>query len=114
MDSSLIVATESVRNGGNREKVAALAKKLRGEWEKMSDDEKKAYTADAVVELREEREKKKFQPHNRHISCFHDARGTLLAVERDVRTSRALAFLWCLLQDDFPSSRRSPFARARS
>ena len=52
----------------------------------MSKDEQIAITEDAVQELREIREMKKYSVQNVPIAAFHDAQATKQRIENEVRT----------------------------
>ena len=59
---------------------------MREKWGAMSRAEKREFTKDAVEELKAQRQEQKYAPHNRHICCFNDARGTLSGIKQEVRT----------------------------
>ena len=68
-----------------RERAGNYSAFLKEKWAGMTEEEKSEYTKDTVETLKERRENLKYAPHNVSINCFHDTRGTLEKVEREVR-----------------------------
>lgn len=62
-------------------------KLLKPEWDDMSTQERIDATTEHGNDMKENREKAKTAGHNVPIAVFHDARGTLTAMTREVSPS---------------------------
>ena len=70
---------------GERLKAPEITAIARKTWQKMSYDEQKAATTDAVQDLQEIREMKTLSKRNVPLSAFHDTKKTLKSLESHVR-----------------------------
>lgn len=61
-----------------------MSKQLREEWNAMTTEERIAATEDAVADLQDAREMKKYAAHNVPISAANDSRATLADVQSQV------------------------------
>lgn len=74
--------------------ITAIAKRT---WQKMSYDEQKAVTTQAIQELQEIREMKTLSKRNVALSAFHDTKKTLESIENQVSPILVLFFAMILL-----------------
>ena len=68
-----------------RPKLTSLAREFKGEWAAMSEEDRIVATNDAMGEVEEGRQKRKYEARNTAIGSFHDSRATVDKVIHEVR-----------------------------
>ena len=68
-----------------RPKLTSLAQEFKGEWAAMSEEDRIAATNDAMGEVEEGRQRRKYEARNSAIGSFHDSRATVDKVIHEVR-----------------------------
>jgi uncharacterized membrane protein (DUF485 family) len=82
---------------GERLKVPEITAIAKRTWQKMSYDEQKAVTTQAIQELQEIREMKTLSKRNVALSAFHDTKKTLESIENQVSPILVILFFAMIL-----------------
>ncbi|TFY56288.1 hypothetical protein EVJ58_g7738 [Rhodofomes roseus] len=81
--SELKTMNDDVPAGTDKFTPPDTSKDLRKRWNAMTMEEKREVTKEAVEELEEMREQKRFGEHSANVSAFHDARRTIPSLEHE-------------------------------